>query len=97
MADEREGASKGGSSPADADKIQSRGRRENAAMPLNAAKDRGGAERYPPADRTDAVESRSFDPSADAPTPRQGAGDGGPAPSTPPHLGPRGDPAEGKR
>jgi hypothetical protein len=47
-------------------------------------------ERYPPANRTDAIEPRSFDPAADAPTPRDsGEGSG--------HMGPGGDPAEGRR
>jgi hypothetical protein len=57
---------------------------------------RGGPERYPAVDRTDAVERkerivaepRSFDPSMDAAGPRQD-GEG--------WLGPRGDPAEGRR
>jgi|GEM_PF-2632863 len=51
--------------------------RDEAAKPAP-----GKAAPYPPADRTDAVEPRSFDPSADAPTPPGKPGD---------------DPAEGKR
>jgi hypothetical protein len=78
--------------------------RESAHDPP-AAKDRGGPERYPPVNQTDVVERsgrgeapagepRSFDPSADAPTPREGASDGS---SDLRHMGPDGDPAEGKR
>ena len=98
MADEREGAPEPKSNPASKDKIQSAGREANAAQPLNAARDRGGPERYPKVDQTDAVqgEARSFDAAADAPTPRQGAGDGS-APSNEGRLGPGGDPAEGRR
>ncbi|MDB5451333.1 MAG: hypothetical protein JWQ52_2461 [Phenylobacterium sp.] len=109
MADERE--SQGGQTghPANEDKVQARGREANAAQPLNAAEDKGGPERYPPVSQTDSVERtgrtdavtgerRSFDPSADAPTPRQGAGDGSiPASKGEAQLGPGGDPAEGKR
>ena len=97
MADEREGAPQPGPDPASKSKIQTAGREANAARPLNAARDRGGAERYPKVDQTDAVqaEGRSFDSAVDAPTPRQGAGDGT-APKEG-HLGPGGDPAEGKR
>jgi hypothetical protein len=93
MADEREGAQQGSRDAASESKIQSGGREANAAQPLNAAENKGGPERYPPANRTDGVESRSFDPSADAPTPRQGAGDT----TARGHMGPGGDPAEGKR
>lgn len=54
---------------------------------------------YPAVDRTDAVqgEIRSFDPAADAPTPRCGEGDPCPASMTDGRMGPGGDPAEGKR
>jgi hypothetical protein len=97
MADEREGAHQPPPQPASETRIQSGGRQENAAQPLNAAEDRGGPERYPPVDRSDAVESRSFDPAADAPTPRQGAGDASPKATQQGRLGPEGDPAEGKR
>lgn len=73
---------------AGAEQIQSRGRAENAAEPLNAAKDNAGAERYPPAGRDDSVEPRSFAKTADPdipPSPNEG------------RLGPASDPAEGKR
>ncbi|WP_411287629.1 hypothetical protein [Phenylobacterium sp.] len=78
------------------DKLQTPGREANAAQPLDAPKDQGGVERYPTVRRDDGVagEKRSFDPPL-----KQGAGDG----SAPPkaaadgHLGPGGDPAEGKR
>jgi hypothetical protein len=56
--------------------------RKPAAQPRQPAPDEAEPAPYPSADRTDAVESRSFDPSADAPTPR---GD------------PRHDPVEGRR
>ena len=76
--------------------IQSEGRKENAALPLNADKDNAGAERYPQVRQDDGVEARSFAPGN--PQPRQGAGDGGPAASTTEgRMGPGGDPAEGKR
>jgi hypothetical protein len=52
-------------------------------------------ERYPRADRTDAVEPRSFEPSTDAPTPGQGD-DATPDARGEGRLGPGGDPAEGK-
>lgn len=60
------------------DKIQSQGRKDNAARPLNDAPDNAGAERYPSVNRDD-----SIDPGAANPEPRQGAGDGGPRPSDP--------------
>jgi hypothetical protein len=89
---------------ADENKIQSEGRDENAAQPLNASDNKEGPERYPSVRQDDAVErtgqgeQRSFDPSADAPTPRQGAGDGGaPTSANEGHIGPGGDPVEGKR
>jgi hypothetical protein len=96
MADEREGVPAPRQDAADKDKIQTGGREANAAQPLNAAKDHGGAERYPAADRTDAVEHRSFDPAADAPTPRQGAGDGSSTPDAG-FGGAKADPVEGRR
>ena len=67
---------------ADQDKLNTDGRKANAAQPLNEAGDKGGAERYPPVRQDDSVqpgEGRSFQPA-----PRQGAGDGS-------------APAEGKR
>ena len=89
---------------ADKDNIQSEGRDENGAQPLNASDNQRGPERYPSVRQDDAVEGgdpnepRSFDPSADAPTPRQGAGDGGaPRSVNEGRIGPGGDPAEGKR
>lgn len=66
--------------PATEDRIQTQGRKDNAARPLNAAPDNAGAERYPATKRDDSVEAlgepRTFDPRN--PKPRQGAGDGGP-------------------
>jgi hypothetical protein len=95
---------------ADENKIQSDGRDQNAAQPLNASDNDRGAERYPSVRQDDAVErtgrsgqvtgegERSFDPAADAPTPRQGAGDTtAPRTANEGHMGPGGDPAEGKR
>ena len=95
MADEREGVEAPRKSPANPDKVQTGGREENAARPLNADRKDGGPERYPATDRTDALQRRSFDPSADAPTPRQGAGDGSATGRG--RMGPAGDPAEGRR
>lgn len=88
--------------PANDDKIQTGGRKANAAQPLNAAEPNAGPERYPSAKRDDGVEPtpaerRSFEGGKN-PQPRQGAGDGGPDPSVNQgHMGPGGDPAEGKR
>lgn len=94
---------------ADETKIQSEGRDDNAAQPLNASDNQRGPERYPSVRQDDAIErtgrgeqvtgeGRSFDPSADAPTPRQGAGDGSaPHAANEGRIGPGGDPAEGKR
>jgi hypothetical protein len=92
------------------DKIQSEGRKDNAAQHLNSGPDNAGAERYPAVNKDDSIdtaaaggEKRSFEgaESADSvanPEPRQGAGDGGPDPSVNQgHMGPGGDPAEGKR
>lgn len=74
---------------AGADQIQSQGRTQNAAEPLNAAEDNAGAERYPATDRDDSVEPRSFarKPSDQnvPPSPNEG------------RLGPASDPVEGKR
>ena len=47
MADEREGAAGPQHDPSDKNRIQSAGRQENAARPLNAAPDDGEPERYP--------------------------------------------------
>lgn len=81
------------------DKINTEGRRENAAQPLNASENKGGPERYPSVRQDDAVEgeSRSFE-STGNPEPRQGAGDTTVPPSANEgRLGPGADPAEGKR
>ncbi|HET6971269.1 MAG TPA: hypothetical protein VFH92_09090 [Phenylobacterium sp.] len=87
--------------PGDKD-VQTQGRKDNAAQPLEASDDTKGAERYPPEGKDDAAgragEDRSFGGEHANPEPRQGAGDGGPDPSVNQgHLGPGGDPAEGKR
>lgn len=64
------------------DKIQSQGRKDNAAQRLNDAPDNAGAERYPPVKRDDSLdpaaargEKKAFE-DVDNPEPRQGAGDG---------------------
>lgn len=57
--------------PPNNDEIQSESRKTNAARPLNDAPENAGAEHYPATSKDDGVES--------PPTPRQGAGDGGPA------------------
>jgi hypothetical protein len=41
--------------------LQSEGRQENAAQPLDAAKDNAGAERYPSVDQHEAVERTGRD------------------------------------
>lgn len=68
--------------PANEEQIQSEGRKDNAAQPLNAAPENAGAERYPSTKKDDAIEgageTRSFDPKRRNPAPPQGAGDGGP-------------------
>jgi hypothetical protein len=109
MADEREGAEGSTEPVANEDRIQTAGRDRNAARPLNAADNDSGAERYPAVRQDDAVErtgrteqvtgeGRSFEPGADAPTPRQGAGDTSPEVAKQQAFkGPEGDPAEGKR
>ena len=61
-----------------------------------AAEPPGEVPRYPPANRTDGIEPRSFDPAADAPAP-QGRAKGGAQPKTDRYMGPGADPAEGKR
>jgi hypothetical protein len=88
--------------PADDDKIQTQGRKDNAAQHLNAAEENAGPERYPSVKKDDSVErpseSRSFEGEGANPEPRQGAGDGGPDPSVNQgRMGPGADPAEGKR
>jgi hypothetical protein len=113
MADEREGQEGSTRRVANDDKVQTAGRKENDAQPLNAADDNGGPERYPSVRQDDAVErtgrteevtgeGRSFDPGGDAPTPRNSGKvgpDGAPAEDArqPGFEGPQGDPAEGKR
>ena len=74
------------------DKIQSEGRKDNAAQHLNAAPDNEGAERYPSTNKDDSVdtsatpaEDKSFQ-DAGNPEPRQGAGDGGPSRPSDPTL-----------
>ncbi|MFC3071414.1 hypothetical protein [Phenylobacterium soli] len=108
MADEREGQSHDTKRAANEDRIQTSGRKENDAQPLNASDNEGGPERYPSVRQDDAVErtgrteqvtgeSRSFQPSAN-PQPRQGAGDTSPeAAKQEGFEGPQGDPSEGKR
>lgn len=59
--------------PANDDKIQTPGRKENAAQHLNAAPKNEGAGRYPSVRHDDSVEQPPRNPQ-----PRQGAGDGGP-------------------
>lgn len=89
--------------PANEDRIQSAGRKENAALPLNTEPANAGAERYPSARKDDSVErvdpeARTIGAGGDNPKPRQGAGDGGPPAATQEgRLGPEGDPVEGKR
>ena len=98
MADEREGQSGDTRREATKGRVQTAGRDDNAAKPLNSAPDDGGPERYPSVRQDDAIEPRSFDPSVNASTPRQGAGDTSPeAARRAGFEGPKGDPAEGKR
>jgi hypothetical protein len=61
MADERAGREIDKDNPSKTGHVQTAGRKENAAQPLNAADDNGGAERYPPTRADDAIE-RSFEP-----------------------------------
>lgn len=68
---------------ADSERIQSAGRERNAAQPLNAAEENAGAERYPPLRRDDGIDGAAAEARTVAggnPRPRQGAGDGAPAP-----------------
>jgi len=89
MADEREGQDIGKTE----NKVQTAGRKQNDAQPLNASDNTEGAERYPSVRQDDAVESRSFDPA-----PKQGAGDtSAPQPGNAGKVGPDGKPAEGSR
>ncbi len=76
----------------DKDRLQTDGRKANAAQPLNVGKDNAGAERYPAVGKDDAVTATGN------PQPRQGAGDGSaPKSVNDGRLGPGADPAEGKR
>jgi hypothetical protein len=74
------------------DKIQSEGRKDNAAQHLNAAPDNAGAERYPSINKDDSVDPSAARPEdksfrgAENPEPRQGAGDGGPSRASDPTL-----------
>ena len=87
MADEREGQDLQGDAASSRDKLQTAGRRENAAQPLDAAESQGGPERYP--------ETRSFADSA----PEDDASVDPQSPTSPNEgrLGLAVDPAEGKR
>jgi hypothetical protein len=74
------------------DKIQSEGRKDNAAQHLNSAPDNAGAERYPAVNKDDSLdvaaakgETKTFE-GAPNPEPRQGAGDGGPTRASDPTL-----------
>lgn len=85
--------------PANDDRIQTGGRKANAARPLDASDNEQGAERYPQVRQDDGIEApheeRAFHRN---PEPPQGAGDTS-NPRTSPNegrLGPAGDPAEGK-
>jgi hypothetical protein len=93
--------------PANEDRIQTEGRKENDAQPLNAAEDNGGPERYPAVRQDESVErtgragqvtgeARAFEGKPANPQPRQGAGDTDPSIDEG-RLGSEGDPAEGKR
>lgn len=66
------------------DEVQTPGRKANAAEPLEASGNTGGAERYPSVRKDDAAgaEDRSSAGKPGNPEPPQGAGDGGPAPAT---------------
>ena len=85
--------------PANEDKIQTPGREANAAQPLNASENEGGAERYPPVRQDDAVETgeakRTFDRGSEAESQQDGDGDITDTPDED-KLGIRGDPAEGR-
>lgn len=81
-------------------KLQTPGREANAAQPMDAAKDRGGPERYPSVRQDDAIERtglgeqvRTFDPTDEAGPKRDMADqDGGQKE----FEGPQADPVEGK-
>jgi hypothetical protein len=74
------------------DKLQSQGRKDNAAQHLNAAPDNAGAERYPPVNKDDSIdpgaargEPKTFE-GPENPEPPQGAGDGTPRRPSDPTL-----------
>jgi hypothetical protein len=101
MADEREGQDGDTRREAEKGKVQTAGRDDNAAQPLNAARDNAGPERYPPVRQDDAIERtglgeqfRSFDPTDEAPTPHDVGGDTDAGQKG--FEGPQADPAEGK-
>lgn len=92
--------------------LQTPGRQDNAAQPLNAAERNAGSERYPSVDQHEAVERtgrsgeasgerRSFEPKIRNETapPEDASTDGDDVPpsANEGRLGPGGDPAEGKR
>lgn len=80
-------------------KDRSKGREDNAARPLGASGGSPTPAPYPETRRDDSIESpgerRSFDPAVNAPAQRRGAGDASEIDEG--LLGPKGDPAEGKR
>lgn len=55
------------------ERLQTKGRHENAALPLDRAPDNAGPERYPAARKDDSIEE--VEPKSFNPEPRQGAGD----------------------
>lgn len=70
------------------DKVQSQGRKDDAAQHVNETADNAGAERYPPVKKDDAIdpaaargESKSFE-DVDNPEPRPGPGEGRPSDPT---------------
>jgi hypothetical protein len=83
------------------DRGQDKGREDNAAQPPRTMDQGVDPASYPAAGRDDSVElegeGRSFDPSVNAPTPRQGAGDSSANATNEGRIGPEGDPAEGRR
>ena len=87
MADPRQGPDANAENPSKTGHLQTPGRDENAAQPLNQAGDNEGADRYPSTRADDGLE-RSFEPKVRNET----------APASPNEgrLGPAADPAEGK-
>jgi hypothetical protein len=83
-------------------RTESKGRIDNGAVPIGDAPKVATPEDYPKTAKDDSVEApgetRTFHSETGNPEPRQGAGDGGPAPSVNEgRLGPGADPVEGKR